>query len=59
MTLLGQFALWTALFVGLWASLVGFSGRWHGRPELARSVIRAVYAMFAVLVVAPCACGKG
>jgi cytochrome c-type biogenesis protein CcmF len=52
MTLLGQFALWTALFVGLWASLVGFSGRWHGRPELARSVIRAVYAMFAVLVVA-------
>jgi cytochrome c-type biogenesis protein CcmF len=59
MTLLGQFALWTALLIGLWAVIVGFSGRWHGRPELALSVTRAVYALFAVLLVAAASLWKG
>ncbi len=59
MTLLGQFALWTAFFVGLWACVIGFSGRWHARPELAVSVIRAVYALFAVLMVAAFSLWKG
>ena len=40
MTLLGQFALWAAFFIGGWAAIIGFSGRWHGRPELAVSVTR-------------------
>jgi cytochrome c-type biogenesis protein CcmF len=52
MTLLGQFALWAAFFIGGWAAIIGFSGRWHGRPELALSVTRSVYALFGVLVVA-------
>ena len=59
MTLLGQFALWTALLVGMWAAVVGFSGRWHGRPELAATVIRAVYVLFAVLLVAAASLWKG
>jgi cytochrome c-type biogenesis protein CcmF len=59
MTLLGNFALWAAFLVGLWAALVGFSGRWHARPELATSVTRAVYGLFGVLVVAAIALWKG
>ncbi|HXI21254.1 MAG TPA: heme lyase CcmF/NrfE family subunit, partial [Gemmatimonadales bacterium] len=52
MTLLGQFALWAAFLIGIWAAVVGFSGRWHGRPELALSVTRAVYVLWGVLAVA-------
>jgi cytochrome c-type biogenesis protein CcmF len=59
MTLLGQFALWTALLVGAWAAVVGFSGRWHGRPELALTVTRAVYALWAVLLVAAACLWQG
>jgi len=59
MTLLGNFALWTALLVGLWAAVIGFSGRWHARPELALSVTRAVYALFAVLLVAVASLWQG
>lgn len=59
MTLLGQFALWAAFFIGGWAAVVGFSGRWQGRPELALSVIRSVYALFAVLVVAAISLWQG
>src|SRR5690606_9150875 len=59
MTLLGQFALWASLLVGIWAAVVGFSGRWHGRPELALSVTRAVYALFATLLVAAAALWQG
>ena len=59
MTLLGQFALWTALCLGLWAAVVGFSGRWQGRPELARSVTRAAYALFGVLIVATLSLWQG
>jgi cytochrome c-type biogenesis protein CcmF len=59
MTLLGQFALWAALLVGIWAAVIGFSGRWHGRPDLAQSVTRAVYAQCAVLVVAMASLWQG
>ncbi|HEY7636632.1 MAG TPA: heme lyase CcmF/NrfE family subunit [Gemmatimonadales bacterium] len=59
MTLLGQFALWAALLLGLWCVAVSFSGRWQGRPELAASVVRAVYAIFACLVVASISLWKG
>ena len=52
MTLLGQFALWTALLLGLWCAVVGFSGRWRGRPDLTQSVIRAVYGICGALLVA-------
>ena len=43
MTLLGQFSLWIALLVGIWGAIVGYSGRWQGRPELAQSVVRATH----------------
>jgi cytochrome c-type biogenesis protein CcmF len=59
MTLLGQFALWTALLVGGWAALLGFSGRWHGRPDLALTVTRAVYALWGVLLVAAASLWQG
>ena len=59
MTLLGQFALWVALLVGIWGALIGFSGRWRTRPELAGTVIRSVYALFGLLVVASLSLWKG
>ncbi len=59
MTLLGQFALWTALLIGVWAAAIGFSGRWHGRPELAQTVTRAVYAQWGVLLVAAASLWQG
>jgi cytochrome c-type biogenesis protein CcmF len=59
MTLLGQFALWITLLVGGAAAVVGFSGRWQGRPALAQAVIRSVYAVFILLVVAALALWKG
>ncbi len=59
MTLLGQFALWAAFLIGGWAAVVGFSGRWQGRPELALSVTRSVYALFGVLVVAAISLWEG
>ncbi len=59
MTLLGQFALWTAMLVGGWAAVVGFSGRWHGRPELALTVTRSVYALWGVMLVAAACLWQG
>src|SRR5574337_350870 len=59
MTFLGQFALWSAFLVALWGAVVGFSGRWRGRPELEASVTRSVYAVFAALAVASIALWKG
>ena len=38
MTLLGQFALWMALLLGIWASAVAFGGRWQERDDLRRSI---------------------
>jgi cytochrome c-type biogenesis protein CcmF len=59
MTLLGQFALWATLLLGLWCVAIAFSGRWHGRPDLAQSVVHSVYAVFGCLVVASLALWKG
>ena len=59
MTLLGNFALWAALLFGVWGAVLAFSNRWQGRPEVALSVTRSVYAVFAPLVVASVALWKG
>jgi cytochrome c-type biogenesis protein CcmF len=59
MTLLGSFALWVTWLVGIWAAVVGLSGRWRGRPELAQSVIRSSYALFLLLLVASISLWKG
>ncbi|HEU5050377.1 MAG TPA: heme lyase CcmF/NrfE family subunit [Gemmatimonadales bacterium] len=59
MTLLGSFALWTALLLGLWGAVIGFSGRWRGRPELEASVTRSVYGVFLALAIASIALWKG
>jgi cytochrome c-type biogenesis protein CcmF len=59
MTLLGQFALWSALLLGLWGVAIAFFGRWQDRPGLAASVTRSVYAVLACLVVASLSLWKG
>ena len=59
MTLLGQFALWVAFLVGVWGAILGFSGRWRGRPQLAEAVQRSVYGVFLALVVASLSLWKG
>ena len=59
MTLLGQFALWAALLLGLWCVFISFSGRWQGRPDLSQSVIRSVYTICGCLLVASIALWKG
>ncbi len=59
MTLLGQFALWAAFLIGLWSVVISFSGRWRDRPELATTVVRSVYVIFACLVVATISLWKG
>ncbi len=59
MTLLGNFALWAALLFGIWGAVLAFSGRWQGRPEVALSVTRSVYAVFAACAVASIALWKG
>ncbi len=59
MTLLGTFALWGAWLVGLWGAVVGLSGRWQARPELARSTVRSVHAVLLLLLVAAVALWKG
>jgi cytochrome c-type biogenesis protein CcmF len=52
MTILGQLALWLALLLSAWATVVGFVGGAQQRPELIRSARRATYALCGVLVVA-------
>ncbi len=52
MTLLGEFSLWLALLVGSWCTVIAFSGRWRGRPELARTVTRSTHAVFVALAAA-------
>jgi cytochrome c-type biogenesis protein CcmF len=59
MTLLGQFALWTALLLGVWAAISAFGGRWQERDDLRRSISGAVYGSFAALAVAALALWKG
>ena len=52
MTVLGQLALWLALLLALWGSVVGFIAGRNQRPELVESARRATYALAGVLVVA-------
>src|SRR5947208_662793 len=52
MTALGNLALWLALLVGVWGALAGFIGGLQGRPDLAHSARRAVFAMCGALLVA-------
>ncbi|HZA91742.1 MAG TPA: hypothetical protein VE420_03870, partial [Gemmatimonadales bacterium] len=59
MTVLGEFALWAALLLGLWCVAIAFTGQWQHRPELSRSVIRSVYAISGCLLVASVALWKG
>lgn len=59
MTLLGAFALWAALILGLWCVIIAFAGRWRERPALAQSVVRAVYAVCGCLLVASLSLWKG
>src|SRR5689334_19002662 len=59
MTLLGQFALWVALLLGVWTTVVAFGGRWQDREDLRRSISGAVYGIFAAMVVAALALWKG
>ena len=59
MTLLGQFALWTAFVVGLWCVALSFSGAWRTRPDLSRTIVRSVYAIFACMIVASISLWKG
>ena len=59
MTLLGQFALWVALLLGVWSAAVAFSGRWRGREDLRRSISGAVFGTLAALAVAALALWKG
>ncbi|HEX9690930.1 MAG TPA: heme lyase CcmF/NrfE family subunit [Gemmatimonadales bacterium] len=52
MTVLGQLALWIALLLAVWGTLVGFVGGLQRRPELVVSARRSVYAQAGVLAVA-------
>ncbi len=59
MTLLGEFALWMAFLLGVWATLIAFSGRWEDRPDLAASVTNASYGICGALLVASISLWKG
>lgn len=59
MTLLGTFALWTALLLSVWGAAFGFAGGWKTRPDLARTITRSVHAVFVCLLVAALALWKG
>jgi cytochrome c-type biogenesis protein CcmF len=52
MTFLGQLALWLALLLAAWGTVVGFVGGHTRRPELMKSAKRTTYALFGVLAVA-------
>ena len=59
MTLLGQFALWVGLLIGVFCGILAFTGTWKRRPELNIVVRRSTYALFACMVVAALALWKG
>jgi cytochrome c-type biogenesis protein CcmF len=52
MTILGQLALWLALLLAAWGSIVGILGGSQRRPELIQSARRTSYALFGVVSVA-------
>jgi len=49
---LGNVALWIAFLIGLWGSVVGFVAGRTKRQDLARSAEHAMFALWALLVVA-------
>jgi len=59
MTLLGQFALWTALLLGVTVGALGLSGAWRGRPDLTAVVTRAPAAILLACAVAALALWRG
>ncbi len=59
MTLLGEFSLWVAFFVGLWSMGIGLSGTWRGRPALEAAVIRSVHVVLGLLLVASLSLWRG
>ncbi|HEU4699199.1 MAG TPA: heme lyase CcmF/NrfE family subunit [Gemmatimonadales bacterium] len=59
MTLLGQFALWLALLVGVWGAAFAFSGRWRGRSDLTAAVTRVPGALLVCMAVAVLALWRG
>ena len=50
MILLGEFALWIALPVGIWGAILGFVGGKRQRGDLVLSSERSVYAVFFLLI---------
>ena len=52
MTDLGNIALWIALLIALWASVVGFVAGKTRRPDLMRSAERSIFAVWGLLVIA-------
>ena len=52
MTDLGNVALWIALLIGLWGSVVGFVAGRTKRADLGRSAERSMYALWGLLVIA-------
>jgi cytochrome c-type biogenesis protein CcmF len=51
-TVLGQLALWLALLMAAWGSVIGILGGIQKRPELIQSARRASFALFGILSVA-------
>ena len=52
MTTLGEFALWVALPVAAWGTVLGFAGGRSQRGDLVLSAERSIYAVFFLLVLA-------
>ncbi len=59
MTLLGQFALWAALLIGVWSAGLAFLVRWQDRPDVALAIRRGALAVCVALLVAAVALWKG
>ncbi len=52
MTDLGNIALWIALLIGVWGSVVGFVAGRTKRADLARSAEHAIFALLGLMVIA-------
>lgn len=52
MILIGELSLWVALLMAAWATIVSFAGGVQGRDDLIVSGQRAIYATFAMVLLA-------
>ncbi len=52
MNILGELALWTALPVAIWGTVLGYIGGYKERGDLVLSAERAVYAVFFLTILA-------